>query len=452
MSRTSSSSVALPPENLAPEKLSPESQRAEASGAVSLPAETPKASAQKRGTATRTGLRESVLGASTALPRSWRRLAIWLLGLGFATCLAALSASQTYLSMLDHGHSWPRLFLWQWLYWSFWAALSPWVLASGARLVDPTRGRRSLFAVHAATALGIAIAHGLLAAALTLAIQPYLPVSNYSLGQAIGRGMNPWIFVDLIVYGMLVAAGYGAASYSHARRLELRESVLEAELTRARLDALRLEIQPHFLFNTLNSIASLVRRGSGPQAVEMIVGLSELLRRTLEHRDRHWVTLDEELSFLDRYVELQRARFRDRLTVLRSVPMELVDAPVPFLILQPLVENSIRHAVESRSTATTIEIRAAREGNLLALSVCDDGPGLGPDFDLEDSEGVGLRNVAGRLERLYGGCVVAMGPVVRDERRTGARLILESGKTGGLRCTLLLPEPPDETDLASTAA
>ncbi len=165
-------------------------------------------------------------------------------------------------------------------------------------------------------------------------------------------------------------------------------------------------MEPHFLFNTLNGIAGLVREHKNGTAVEMIAGLSDLLRRVLEGADRQLVPLAEELSFLERYIELQQMRFGDRLNVAVDVPLELYGALVPGLILQPLIENAIQHGVGKRVEGGTIRVSAARSGGILTLSIHNDGPNL-PPGGVDSGSGVGISNTRGRLVSLYGaGCAL----------------------------------------------
>jgi len=196
--------------------------------------------------------------------------------------------------------------------------------------------------------------------------------------------------------------GYGFEGYREARRAELRESRLETELARAQLETLRVQIQPHFLFNTLGSIAALVRRQRNAQALEMLVGLSDFLRATLERSERPWVPLREELDVLSLYVDLQRVRFADRLRVEIDAEEGTLEQPVPTLILQPLVENAIRHGIAPRAAPGTITVQAHLDAERLHLSVADDGAGLPEGFDAARDAGIGLGNVRSRLEQLEG--------------------------------------------------
>lgn len=211
---------------------------------------------------------------------------------------------------------------------------------------------------------------------------------------------------------------------------------LQAQLAESRLQALRAQLNPHFLFNTLNFISSYLERD--PRGVRrMIARLSELLRYTLDKTGEREVTLSQELSFIDRYLEIQRIRFGDRLTVHRDVDADVLEALVPTLILQPLVENAVKHGIAHREAGGHIALRAWREGEQLHLSVRDDGPGpSAPSGNGAASitPGVGLRNTRARLEALYG---------------PEQRFVLEPAEEGGAVARLTLPYHTS-TDLYTT--
>ena len=187
--------------------------------------------------------------------------------------------------------------------------------------------------------------------------------------------------------------------YKRSKERERRGVELEAHLTQARLEALRMQLNPHFLFNTLNSIASLVY--DDPRAADAMIGsLSDLLRLSLNSSGRQEVSLREELHFLDRYLHIEQVRFGDRLRVEKDIDPESLDAQVPILILQPLVENAVKHGLEARLAPGVIAIAASHFGNALHLQVADTGRGIPAGVALH--EGVGLGNTRSRLRELYG--------------------------------------------------
>jgi LytS/YehU family sensor histidine kinase len=201
-----------------------------------------------------------------------------------------------------------------------------------------------------------------------------------------------------LVYWTIVGVTHAWLYYRESRERELKTSQLEALLAHTRLQMLSMQLQPHFLFNTLNTIAELVHQQ--PAAAErMIGGLSHLLRETLHAGLVDRVALSQELGLLERYVDIQRARFGNRLSVTVTTAADAARALVPTLLLQPLVENAIQHGIGARAGAGQIEITAARNGDQLQITVADDGRGL-PSASLP--AGIGLANCRSRLQTLYG--------------------------------------------------
>ena len=224
----------------------------------------------------------------------------------------------------------------------------------------------------------------------------------------------------LLPYFAIVAVIHALSYYNKYRARQLKTTRLEAQLALAHLEVLKMQLQPHFLFNTLNAISALMHRDV-EAADRMISLLSDLLRFSLEKDNRHQVSLQAELEFLNRYLAIEKIRFRDRLMIDEDVEAPCMMAQVPRLILQPLVENSIKHGIAMRSAAGRISIRARRQGGRLDLQVTDDGPGL-PDTSIR--EGVGIANTRARLEQIYG-----------DDHH----FELRNGHTGGVQVHLEIP-------------
>jgi LytS/YehU family sensor histidine kinase len=204
---------------------------------------------------------------------------------------------------------------------------------------------------------------------------------------------------NLLTYSILVAATQGYLYYQRYRQGELRSAQLSTQLAQAQLQALRMQLHPHFLFNTLNSIATLIHKD--PDAADgMTAQLSDLLRLTLDNIGVQEVPLAQELEFLERYLEIERTRFSDRLVVRIEVAPETLDASTPYLILQPLVENAVRHGIAVRATPGCVIVRAVRDGGMLVLEVKDDGSGI--RSVASSNNGLGISSTRERLERLYG--------------------------------------------------
>lgn len=203
-------------------------------------------------------------------------------------------------------------------------------------------------------------------------------------------------------YWFVLLGHQGWRYYQRYRERERRAAELEGQLARARLETLRMQLNPHFLFNTLNTIAAMVH-AHPPIAERMVTRLSELLRASLDHPDTHEVPLRDELELLRRYLDIEQVRFSDRLSVVLEADVAVEEALVPSLLLQPLVENAIRHGVELADSPGRIEVRAGRFGSRLRLSVRDNGPGPSADATPTRRGGIGLRNTRARLAHLYPG-------------------------------------------------
>ncbi|HVZ76977.1 MAG TPA: histidine kinase [Gemmatimonadaceae bacterium] len=229
--------------------------------------------------------------------------------------------------------------------------------------------------------------------------------------------------IDIIGYGFFTVFVLLFDHYRAALEREVRVAELESEISQVRLEALEAQLQPHFLFNALNTISSVMYE-SVEQADRMLVRLSDLLRRTLDSRAGGEVTLAEELETLEIYLDIMRARFGDRLDITVEREPEVAQARVPHLVLQPLVENALKHGDPGPGVRAHVHVRAGRQDGHLVLTVCDNGPGLSVDEASVFARGVGLANTRRRLERLYG---------------ASGDLALGRAPTGGLRVTLRVP-------------
>jgi two-component sensor histidine kinase len=279
-----------------------------------------------------------------------------------------------------------------------WAVLTPAVFRLAGRFgAEPARrpGQVALLVV-----VGVAIAALLGFGGRELRTALYTPPPSAPER----RGGPPAWFGFLnafIIYLGVLAAGLARAFSLRYRARRQQAAELHARLAEAHLDALRRQLDPHFLFNTLNAVSSLVERD--PRGVRrMIARLSELLRYNLEAQDGPEIPLRQELELLGRYLDIMQVRFQGRLDVRQDVADEALDALVPTMVLQPLVENAIRHGIERLEAGGRIAIEAAAEHGELVLRVRDNGPGPGASPDGTGS-GVGLRNTVARLEQLYGG-------------------------------------------------
>jgi two-component system LytT family sensor kinase len=344
------------------------------------------------------------------LDRRWIR---WLLAFLGWTFVALFFASQTYLNYRSSGGRAPvglilKMNLEEWYLWGF---LAPAIVWLARRIpVERSHWARSLM-IHLSASVGFAFLEWW--------------ANNFLRHHVLGFSQSvKLVYVfhqNLTTYWIMVAATQGYLYYSRYRESEVRTAQLSAQLAQAQLQALRMQLHPHFLFNTLNAISTLVHKD--PEIADrMIARLSDLLRMTLENIGAQEVRLAKELEFLERYLEIERMRFADRLEVRMRISPETLDARTPYLILQPLVENAIRHGIAPRSAPGRIEVSAERKDGMLVLMVKDDGPGIPAEKNPKD--GVGISSTRARLERLYG---------------AAHRFALQNGAQGGLIVTLTLP-------------
>jgi len=318
----------------------------------------------------------------------------------------------------------------------FWVLLTPLVFWLAGRFPLERHVLVKRIVLHLAVALVVA---ALFEVVRLMILRPM--IIQYAMGMhgpmgmqggRFGRGpghLDPVIalkhlqFLDeLIVYVAVLSAGFARDYFRQLRERQQEATRLTAQLAEARLHALRMQLNPHFLFNTLHAVSALVERD--PTGVRrMIAKLSTLLRHTLDTASAQEVPLRDELQFLRDYLDIQQVRFQGRLEVVEEVPSNLLDALVPNLILQPLVENAIEHGVSGLEDGGRIVIGARRDGDDLILNVRDNGPGIDPEMPLRKN-GVGLRNTRERLEGMYGD--------------TG-RLVLDPAEGGGLLAVITLP-------------
>jgi len=236
-------------------------------------------------------------------------------------------------------------------------------------------------------------------------------------------------YIDLIIAVLIIIAVHALIYYRRFRASQLEEASLRAQLAQSQLRALKMQLHPHFLFNTLHSISSLVLEDP-PKANSMIARLGDFLRLTLDHSDQQLVTLKEEAEFVRCYLEIEQVRFADRLTVQFKVEPATLSAEVPHLILQPLVENAIQYAIAPHAAPGRIEISATRHNDSLRLEVKDTGPGIRVTNNSIEGHGLCLSNIRARLERLYG---------------SNFSLEMANGSSQGLAVTLVIPFRSDES-------
>jgi two-component system LytT family sensor kinase len=366
---------------------------------------------------------DEAAGVRTVGRRLWvRLLLVWLIwsfiGLAF-TC-------QLYFGALRSEQPMPfaRAAFTQFTFAYLWALATPLVLWLAARFqLERNNWKRQL------------LIHFLFSLILVVVVSSAHQIMGYlNHGRPQGR---PYRFANTLssiswnasenfaIYGLIVLLCHAFGYYSRYRKGELKTTQLESLLAQAQLQSLKMQLHPHFLFNTLHSISALLN-SDVEAARRMIVRLGDFLRMTLDNVGTQEVTVEQEMNFLKGYLEIERIRFQDRLTVKVEVEPQALDVKVPNLILQPIVENAIRHGIAPRSTPGLLEINVKRENGMLRIQVRDNGPGLPVNHSSIKlfKGGLGLANTRARLDHLYG---------------AAHRFELENNPAGGLTVTLEVP-------------
>lgn len=350
----------------------------------------------------------------------WRWIAvIWAAG-------ALFDASQTVLIMHAEGrhHPWLPLFTIELVSWLPWALATPLVIHLARRfpLAGGSISVRAV-AVHLAAFAAISAVAEAWSTSLQVLFNPWNNRKWPTFVDTWTTSLTFQVLTFLIAYALILTVTYVVDARERIARQTTETARLNEELSKAQLAALRRQMEPHFMYNTLNAIAGLVRDHSNGAAVNMIVGLSEFLRRASENSHRSQVALQEEVEYLQRYVDIQKVRFGDRLQVSVDIPPELMRAQVPNLLLQPLVENAIKHGIARRVAGGSVRVAGVCHNGSLCLSVYNDGPGLPADWETAQS-GVGIGNLRTRLQILHG---------------TESGLQLRPATPGGVEVVVTLP-------------
>lgn len=339
---------------------------------------------------------------------------IWLIWLvialitsvqGYVAGLAA-GSPQPWLPAFGNGIAW----------YSAWAVLTPLVVAVARRLADERRIAR-LVVIHLAAGVCVAVLHSTLYASLNAMVYGKATWAPWS-SELLLLKLTGSVHVQLMIYAIIVGIVLGARAYRALRDREVAAARLETRLAEAETAALRAQLQPHFLFNTLNAISALVP-DDPVSAQRLIARLGDLLRLSIDQRRSQRGALADELEFTDTYLAIEEARLGPRLRVVRRIASEALAVPVPSLLLQPLVENAVRHGVAPLVAGGTLTIEADLREGRLRLMVADDGRGAA-----EIVEGVGLGNARLRLHQLYG------------DRQS---LEIETAPDAGFRVTVMVP-------------
>jgi len=351
--------------------------------------------------------------------RFWAWNAAAWLGIGL------VGATQTVFVMRSQGmhHAWTTLFITEVLAWIPWALATPAVFVLARRFPPLERRSGENVAVHVAACGAVAVASAAWVALLERSLNPWsmspAPPPFAQLWEVrLGNGLLQSVFL----YGGCLAVRYALETRDRLVRREADAARMSDQLAQARLRALQQQLEPHFLFNALNTVTGLIREQRNDTAVRAVSALGECLRRVLRGSDGAFVTLAHELEFLDQYLDLQRLRFGDALRFTVDAPVEIRQYLVPNLVLQPLVDNAVKHGISRRARGGTIRIGAAARDGMLHLTVDNDGPAAATPG--EAGFGIGLTNLEARLRMLYGDAFQLVMDRIADRVMVSVRLPL----------------------------
>lgn len=354
----------------------------------------------------------------TSMPPRYDRRRIWTIVILGCVGVGLIDGGQIGMQNYIRSHKveWPPI-IFQTSEWIIFGLLTAIPFALSDRFPLQRGKLRGSIAVHALGAIVLC----LIWASLGVALRQWLGIG---WGIPIRQELHDWILISLpwsfILYFAVLGTFHAFRYHQEARERELQASQLAAQLSDTQLRVLRAQLQPHFLFNALNAITVLVRDQRDAAAVRMLDQLSELLRQVLRSDRPHRITLREELQLLRQYLDIEQTRFSDRLRIEYVVDDAALDGLVPAFILQPLVENALRHGLGDKLDNAVLEIHARRAGDELVLTVRDNGRGLPADWSM----GVGLRNTQERLATMYG---------------AAARLQLQTRTDGGTEAMVIVP-------------
>jgi two-component system LytT family sensor kinase len=352
--------------------------------------------------------RSALAPSKMTIPLQKKSLATWGSVLVIASVIGLFFAAQMHYSSAAFGRpvGWGQALYWALGDWYEWAILSPLIFWLCRRFSFERSRWRSSLPIHFVAGVAVSVVH-LVLCALAEQLQAWSEGRSIAFSASFPRLFTNRFHFNLAVYGLIVCAWHAWAYYWKYREREAQAAELAGRLAQAQLQALRMQLNPHFLFNTLHAVSSLMLRDV-VAANRMLTRLGELLRLTLETTDQQEVPLKQELEFLRRYLEIEQIRFGDRLAVRMDLEPAILDAIVPNLLLQPLVENAIRYAVEPNMGSGQIELSGGRNNGQLILQVSDNGVGTRSQESTKINGatlargGIGLSNTRQRLRQLYG--------------------------------------------------
>ncbi|OJJ22368.1 hypothetical protein BKI52_06710 [marine bacterium AO1-C] len=336
---------------------------------------------------------------------SKKRLLIILLVSGILTVLALLSASQTVLmrSMRDRPGNFWEMARYEIIIWQVWGLFVPFIFWASKKYPLERRVMFRNLLFHIPVSVAVVLIYFTIYIAYDRAFFSFYTHPKWSFWQCMLIYIASKFHWNFITYWGILGVMNTFEYQRKFKERELRAIQLESQLFQSQLQALKMQLHPHFLFNTLHTIASMVRQEEKKEAVEMLTGLSELLRMALEQGQKQKISLKEEMDFVNTYLAIEQVRFKDRLQLDIVIAANTLDALVPSLLLQPLVENAVKHGLAKKLSAKVLKIQTKQTEGQLRIQIFNEGYALADDWQIQNVSGLGIKNTYQRLKQLYPG-------------------------------------------------
>ncbi len=335
------------------------------------------------------------------------KLKQWLILLGFWIFLAIIISNQIYFTSIKNGLdvSWLPIFIDQLPIWFLWMCITPTLIFIVNKYPFEVSNWLKPLMVYFLTGIGVLILLSNLTLIYMFTIHGYIDLTNTSFSEYlpyfISRSTNDFLIYVLVIMTVVISRNYSARKNHQINTalMKLKNNQLRSQLTKSQLQALKLQLNPHFLFNTLNTITSLTLIGENVVSINVTSKLGDFLRRTLDFEEHQLVLLSKELEFFDLYLDIESIRFKDRLKLKRDVDPKCLGYKVPNLILQPLIENAMKYGIAKSKEASIIELKIGLNDGFIELELFNEGPQIPEKGILK--KGIGLTNIETRLEKLY---------------------------------------------------
>ncbi|MFC2097169.1 sensor histidine kinase [Bacteroidota bacterium] len=325
-----------------------------------------------------------------------------LVVVGFWAFLSILISSANYFEWRERADiTWLRVLIIDGKQWFIWIILSPGILWLSNKYPFKQGSWKRPLRIHIISCLITCVIYAILILVITMIFSLH-DRTFMEFFESRWKFLLIEIYIPLLIYWVILGVGHAINHYAVLKERELKSAKLEKSLVVSQLQALKNQLKPHFLFNTMHSISNLIRKKSYNQAIDMIAGFGELLRSSLSDSDSQLISIKRELYIINLYLDIEKIRFKNRLSCTTDISDNVLHCLIPSFLLQQLVENSVKHGINKFKDSIAIHISAKKFRDNITLGVSDNGPGLSDDWSIEKADGLGLKNIKKRLSILYG--------------------------------------------------